>query len=236
MKKIDITGRFPNVMQTLPLLSALIILLSFATGCFLVTVEPETEEPGAAASAPAPQPEPEPAQPSPAEAARRNAEEERRRTHLNVIRFAVDLTPEPRIRITERKHPSTISKYGEQQEINGSYYVTKQGVLLCDSGPCAYEWTVRFTYTDEAGRPDAFLLQCHATVFGGMTPSGTRRSKLDWCINGDCEYFKDLCHDGAKGQLTRGRYTFSATKTAFTVHRADIAREILDAGRKLKDY
>jgi hypothetical protein len=153
-----------------------------------------------------------------------------------VIKLVVDVLPEPRIKIAVKKHPSTISKYNEEREITGDYYLTKQGVLLCELGPCTFSWTVKFTYTDESGKPDALMLQCSATVFGGMTPSGTGKSKLDWCINGDCHFSRDLCHGDVKTQIDRGRYTLYLAGPSLIVRRADIAKEVVDGGRKLTDY
>ena len=222
-------------MKKIPLIIALFVLIALAGGCFLVSPQPEDgQEADAQAGAAAPRAEA--GTVSSAEEEKRSPEEDRRRTHLNVIRLSVDVRPEPRIRITVKKHPSTISKYSEEREISGGYYLTKQGVLLCEAGPCTFRWAVKFTYTDEAGRADAFLLQCSATVYGGMTPSGTGKSKLDWCINGDCEHFRDLCLSDVKTQLARGRYGMSLAGPSLIVRRNDISSEIVDGGRKLTDY
>jgi hypothetical protein len=174
--------------------------------------------------------------PPSAEAEKKDPVEEYRRTHLNVIKLAVDILPEPRIKIAAKKHAATISKYSEERNITGDYFLTKQGVLLCETGPCNFGWTVKFTYTDEAGRQDAFLLQCNATVYGGMTLSGTSKSKLDWCINGDCHFSRDLCHNDVKTQIDHGRYTLQLAGHSLIVRRSDIAKEVTDAGRKLADY
>jgi len=212
---------------------AVLILLSLAAGCFLVA--PDTESPGTGGEPAASPPPAEEKQPG-AGAERRDPVEEHRRTYLNVIKLVVDVLPDPRIRITAKKHPATISKYSEEREIAGDYYLTKQGVLLCELGPCTFAWTVKFIYTDESGRPDAFMLQCSATVFGGMAPGGTGKSRLDWCINGDCKYYRDLCHSEAKTQLDRGRYTLYLAGPSVIARRADIAKEVADAGRKVTDY
>ena len=210
-------------------------VLALSAACFRGA--PEVPEQLTETGTPAADPATTPLAPAGSEAeARRNTQEIRRRTHLNVVRLAIDRTRQPEIRIAQRPSSSAVSRYAFERKVAGTYYVTKQGVLLCEEGPCTIEWTVKFLYTDESGKVDAFLLQGRDTIFGGMGPTGTSKSRMDWCLNGDCQEVKDMRPDDARKEAIHDRYALFLTKNSMIIRRVDIMKEVLDAGRKLSDY
>jgi len=220
--------------RTIAYLAAFAVL-ALAGACFMVS--PEVLKPEEEASEPAPpsvttKPPPVVSE----EEERRNAQENRRRAHLNVIKLAIDRSKPPEIRITQRPIQASTSKYAFDRNIAGKYYITKQGVLLCEEGPCNIEWTVKFIYTDESGKSDAFLITSRETVFAGMGPTGTSRHKMDWCINGDCNALKELQADELRKEAYHERYALFLAKNALIIRRSDLMKEVLDAGRKLADY
>jgi hypothetical protein len=165
----------------------------------------------------------------------KNPVEERRRTHLNVMRIDYDVAAAPDLEI-DHTAPPVISKYAVKKNKAGKYYRTKQGVLLCDSGPCELTWTSSFVYTDEAGKADALLLNWKEIVFNGITPRGTSRRELECCLNGQCRKMEDNTATDIEQEFDVGRYELHWTKTSVIIRRADIEKEILNAGRSLTDY
>lgn len=167
--------------------STAVVVLAIAGGCFFVspeTLEPQDEQ-EVRRSAPLTERAP---STTDEEGALRNAQELRRKAHLTVIRLTIDLSQLPDIGILKKSSHSTISRYVNDKTVTGRYYVTKQGVLLCEEGPCVIDWMVKFHYTDEGGKIDAFLLQSRETVFAGMGPQGNERAQggvvPEWGLQG----------------------------------------------------
>lgn len=166
----------------------------------------------------------------------KNPVEERRRTHLNVMRFDFEVSDSQDIKIEHAANPSSITKFNLKKSKSGRYYRTKQGVLLCDTGPCELIWTATFLYTDEASKTDALLLNWKETVFNGITPSGTSKRELECCLNGQCWRMQDSSATDTTQESEIGRYRLSLNKSSLIIRRSDIMKEILQAGRSLNDY
>ena len=177
----------------------------------------------------------EPKKAEPKKAERKNPVEERRKTHLTVVRLDYDVTDTPDVRI-EHAATHAVSRYTEKKNHAGKYYKTKQGILLCDVGPCELTWSVSFVYTDETGKADAVLLNWKETVFNGITPTGTSKQELELCLNGQCSKMQSAPASDAAQDYEVGRYRLSLAKTSVAMRRTDVMKEILDAGRSLADY
>jgi hypothetical protein len=171
----------------------------------------------------------------PKKAEQKNPQEDRRRTHLNVMRLDYDVTASPDIHVSHTTAP-VITKYTMRKFKTGAYHRTKQGVLLCDDGPCELTWTASFIYTDETGKADALLLNWKETVFNGITPTGTSKRELECCLNGKCSKMEDNTATDTEQEYEVGRYHLYWTKTSVLVRRSDIMQEITSAGRSLADY
>jgi hypothetical protein len=72
---------------------------------------------------------------------RKSLEEERRLQHLNIIKVFFEDSRTPEGRISHKINPAVISKYLDKREQAGTYYRTKQNMLLCDAGPCQQQWS-----------------------------------------------------------------------------------------------
>ncbi len=165
----------------------------------------------------------------------KNPVDERRKTHLTVMRIEYDINAGQGIEVGHSA-PSAVTKCAIKKSQAGKYYRTKQGVLLCDAGPCELTWNASFLYTDEKGGADALLLNWKEIVFNGITPKGTSRRELECCLNGKCIKMDDTSPTDIEQELAVGRYGVHWTKTSVTVRRADVEKEILNAGRSLADY
>jgi hypothetical protein len=172
------------------------------------------------------------AQPKKAE---KNHQEDRLRTHLNVMRLDYEVTASPDIHVSHTT-ASVITKYTMRKFKTGSYHRTKQGVLLCDDGPCGLTWTASFIYTDDIGKADALLLKWKETVFNGISPTGTSKRELECCLNGKCSKMEDNTATDVEQEYEVGRYHLYWTKTSVLIRRSDIMQEITSAGRSLADY
>ena len=161
---------------------------------------------------------------------------ERRKLHLTPMKISFEITPSQEIRIDHRASQTTISKYTENKALVGRYYRTKQNVLLCDAGPCEMSWTVSFLYASEAGKSDAFLLSWKEIIFNGITPVGTSKRVLEWCLDGVCRKLEDTSTVDTEQDLEMEIYKLSWTKTSVTIRRTDIMHEIAAAGKSLSDY
>jgi hypothetical protein len=166
----------------------------------------------------------------------KDPQEERRKLHLTPMKIFFEITPSQEIRIDHRASQTTISKYMENKTLIGRYYRTKQNVLLCDAGPCEMSWTASFLYTREAGKSDAFLLSWKEIVFNGITPVGTSKRVLEWCLDGVCRKLEDTSAADTEQNLEIEIYKLSWTKTSVTIRRTDIMNEIAAAGKSLSDY
>jgi hypothetical protein len=166
----------------------------------------------------------------------KDPQEERRKLHLTPMKILFEITPSQEIRVDHKASQTTISKYSENKSLAGRYYRTKQNVLLCDAGPCEMNWTVSFLYADGAGKSDAFLLTWKEIVFNGITPVGTSKRVLEWCLDGVCRKLEDTSAADTEQELEMERYKLSWTKTSVTIRRTDIMKEIVAAGKSLSDY
>jgi hypothetical protein len=166
----------------------------------------------------------------------KDPQEERRKLHLTTMKIFFEITPSQEIHVDHKASQTTISKYTENKTLVGRYYRTKQNVLLCDAGPCEMSWTVSFLYADEAGKSDAFLLTWKEIVFNGITPVGTSKRVLEWCLDGVCRKLEDTSTADTEQELEMERYKLSWTKTAVTIRRTDIMKEIVAAGKSFSDY
>lgn len=174
--------------------------------------------------------------PEPKKVEQKNPAEERRKAHLNVMRIDYDISGTQQIKLEHAANQKVISKYTARKNSVGKYYRTKQGMLLCDAGPCELTWNISFIYSDETNQNDALLLKWKETVFNGITPDGTSKQDLECCLNGQCWKMQDKNKSDTGQEFEIGRYRLLWTKTSVTVRRSDIMKEILDAGRSLTDY
>ncbi len=170
-----------------------------------------------------------------AKKAEKSAAEERRDLYLNVFKVMFKALNVENVVMTTKTDPRVVGNFAESKSKIGKYYRTKQGLLLCEAGPCAQEWTTKFFYTDEKGRRDAFLITWKQTVFSGMTPTGTSNRELTWCLNGTCKKIDDIDTSDAPRTLELGSYVLNWTKASAIFRRADIMKEILDAGGTLPE-
>lgn len=156
--------------------------------------------------------------------------DERRDLHMNVFKIEFRNRESQEVGITPRANPKVVSGYAESKGQTGKYYRTKSGLLVCEAGPCVQEWTTKFFYTDENGKRDAFLITWKQTVFSGMTPTGTSNREITWCLNGNCKKAGDIDTSNAPHTLELGSYVLNWSKDSAVFRRADIVKEILDAG------
>jgi hypothetical protein len=167
---------------------------------------------------------------------KKNPVDERRKAHLTIMRINYEVGESQQIKVNQASNQQVISKYFASKHTDGKYYRTKQGLLLCDSGPCELTWSAKFLYTDEAGATDALLMKWKETVFNGITPMGTSRQDLECCLNGECWRMKDTDRIDKIQEFEVGRYRLFWNNGSVTLRRTDIMKEILEAGRSLSDY
>jgi len=165
----------------------------------------------------------------------KSAEDELRDLHLNIIRVDFEDSGVSDLKITPKFNTKVITNFNDGKSIGGKLYRSKQNYLLCESGSCDRDWTGRFFYIDEAGKRDAFLIRLKENVFTGVTPQGTSKLDMDLCLNGDCKRIP-FPAEGGTVQSRIDRYVLSWSKTAFTIRRADIMKEITDAGGKVPEF
>jgi hypothetical protein len=95
------------------------------------------------AMAEAKKPEPKKAEikkPEPKKAEAKNPKEAFRDLHLNIIKVYPE-SEVAELHVTSKVNPQVITKYSETKDQSGKYYHTKQGMLLCEAGPCQKEWS-----------------------------------------------------------------------------------------------
>jgi hypothetical protein len=165
----------------------------------------------------------------------KSAEDDLRDLHLNIIRVDFEDSGVSDLKITPRFNTKVITNFNDGKSIGGKLYRSKQNYLLCESGSCYRDWTGRFFYIDEVGKRDAFLIRHKENVFTGVTPQGTSKLDMDFCLNGDCKRISFPAEGGAV-QSRIDRYVLSWSKNAFTIRRADIMKEITDAGGKVPEF
>ena len=164
------------------------------------------------------------------------AVDERHDLHLNIIRVDFEDSGVSDLKITPKINTKVITNFNDGKSIGGKLYRSKQNYLLCESGSCYRDWTGRFFYIDEAGKRDAFLIRHKENVFTGVTPQGTSKLDMDLCLNGDCKRISFPAEGGGAVQSRIDRYVLSWSKNAFTIRRADIMKEITDAGGKVPEF
>jgi hypothetical protein len=166
----------------------------------------------------------------------KSAEDDRRDLHLNIIRVDFEDSGVSDLKITPKINTKVITNFNDAKSIGGKLYRSKQNYLLCESGSCYRDWTGRFFYIDEAGKRDAFLIRHKENVFTGVTPQGTSKLDMDLCLNGDCKRIAFSAEGSGSVQSKIDRYVLSWSKNAFTIRRADIMKEITDAGGKVPEF
>ncbi|MGE5173122.1 MAG: PEGA domain-containing protein [Betaproteobacteria bacterium] len=162
--------------------------------------------------------------------------EERRELYLNIVKIFFEDMDAQEVHISHKTNPKVISKYTEKKHQAGTYYRTKQNVMLCDAGPCEEQWSSSFVYTDETGKSDTFSFTWKKTVFNGITPAGTSKRELLYCLNGACKTLEDTAAADTRLDTDAGRYHFTWSKTSLVIRRSDIMKEIVDAGGLVEAY
>lgn len=165
----------------------------------------------------------------------KNPKEAFRDLHLNIIKIYPEVEV-PVLRVTSKVNPQVITKYSETKDQSGKYYRTKQGMLLCEAGPCQKVWSSSFMYTDETGKSDAFLVRWREIIFNGITPTGTSKRELEVCLNGVCQKREDKSASDTARELSMDRYSLGWTKSLIVIRRADVMKELLEAGGDAADY
>ncbi len=149
-------------------------------------------------------------------------EEDPRDLHRTLIKIYFDNLGSEAARVQHTVNPKVISKLLEKKNKSGKYYRTKQGVPLCDTGPCEMVWSVSFTYTDEKGKEDSFVLVWKETVFSGATPDGTSKRMLEWCLNGACNRLTDTDLADKPQEDRVERYRLNWSRYRLTLSRDDV--------------
>ena len=181
-------------------------------------------------------PEPKKTAPVEAKKAAKSADDERRDLHLNIIRVDFEDSGASDLKVTPKTNTKVISNFNDSKSIGGKLYRSKQNYLLCETGSCYRDWTGRFFYTDETGKRDAFLIRHKENVFTGVTPQGTSKLDMDLCLNGECKRITFQAEGSGAAQSKIDRYVLSWSKSAFTIRRADLMKEITDAGGKVPEF
>ncbi|HXY55444.1 MAG TPA: hypothetical protein VEM40_12320 [Nitrospirota bacterium] len=172
---------------------------------------------------------------------RENPSEERWQSHLTVIKVFFEDTNEPQSRIslgiTHKANPKAISGYTEKKNQSGTYMRTQFNVLICEAGPCEQVWSAGFVYTDEMGNRDTFGLTWKQTVFSGITPKGTVKRELLYCLNGRCKSLENYESNRAAPLIAEfGKYHLTWSNYSVIIRRSDLIKEVVDAGRSVDAY
>ena len=91
-------------------------------------------------------------------------------------------------------------------------------------------------YTDEAGKNDAFLVRWREIIFNGITPAGTSKRELEVCLNGVCQKREDDSASDTVREMVIDRYSLGWTKSLIVIRRADVMKELLEAGGDVANY
>jgi hypothetical protein len=173
--------------------------------------------------------------PEPKKADAKTAKEAFRDLHLNIIKIYPE-TETPEIHVTSKINQQVITKYSENKGQSGKYYRTKQGILLCEAGPCQKEWSANFVYTDETGKNDAFLVRWREIIFNGITPTGTSKRELEVCLNGACQKLEDNSVSDTPHEMTADRYLLGWTKSLIVIRRTDVMKDVMETGGEVANY
>jgi hypothetical protein len=149
--------------------------------------------------------------------------------HRGVFEAFFEDVDEPQSRIslgiTHKEDPKVISRYTEKKNQTGTYVQTQFNVLVCENGPCEQQWSAAFVYTDEMGKNDTLGLTWKQIVFSGITPRGTIKRELNFCVNGKCDKLEDPKGDTAFGtpqEVNIGRYHIRWSASSLGITRLDI--------------
>jgi len=167
---------------------------------------------------------------------RKSPEEERRAQYLNVVKVFFEDIDAQSIRIRSKVNPAVVSKFVEKKDQTGTYYRTKKDLLLCDAGPCEQHWSATFVYTSEKGESDTFGLNWKQTVFNGITPGGTSKRELLWCVRGECKNLEDETIIESTQTADLAEYHLTWTRSSLVIRRSDIMKEVVDGGGTLEAY
>ncbi len=167
---------------------------------------------------------------------RKSPEEERRTLHLSMIKAYFDDIDAQEVKIFHKVNPKVVSKFTEKKGHAGTFFRTKKDILLCEKGPCEQQWAVSFAYTDETGRADTIGLTWKQTVFNGMTPAGTNKRDLLYCVGSECKNLEDTANNNTPLAAQIGRYHLTWTKSSLVVRRSDVMREVTAAGGLVEAY
>ncbi len=167
----------------------------------------------------------------------KDPESERRSLHLNVIKvYFIEGADSHRVRVIHKINPKVVGKFTEKKHSTGTYYHTKQNLLLCETGPCEQQWSSTFIYTDETGKSDSFAFTWKQIVYTGISPTGISERTLLYCLNGDCKPLEDKSDTEFSIERETGRYTMTWSKTSLTLRRSDIIKQIRAAGGDIEVY
>jgi hypothetical protein len=162
--------------------------------------------------------------------------EERRELHLNIIKVFFEDIDSPDVRVSHKINQKVITKFTEKRNKTGTYYRTKKDILLCDAGPCEQQWSASYQYTDEKGASDSFGLTWKQIVFNGITPTGTSKRELIYCLNNNCKTLEDSTAADKSLSGAAGRYQITWSKSLLVIRRSDIVKEITDSGGVVEAY
>lgn len=166
----------------------------------------------------------------------KSSHDERRDNYLTLLRVDFDDKDGITMKISSRANSRSTSNFTDNKSEAGKVYRSKQNYVLCEDSGCSRDWTGRFFYTDDAGKRDAFLIRWRETIFSGITPQGTSKMEIDFCLNGDCRRVNYQPGGGGVVQSSMDRYVLIWAKNNFTVRRADLLKEITDAGGKVPEF
>ncbi len=145
--------------------------------------------------------------------------QERPGAHRGIFTAFFDDVNEPQSRISlgirHTADPKAVSHYVEKKNQTGTYSRTQNNVLICEAVPCEPQWSASFVYTDEAGKSDSFTLTWKQVVFEGITPTGTSKRELVYCVNKECTSLEDTANaEGRCVQMTKDYLCKSYESTA----------------------
>jgi len=166
----------------------------------------------------------------------KNPEEERRATHLSILKVYFESIDTQEAHVTHKLNPKVIGNYTENIGQSGTYYRTKKDILLCEAGPCVQQWSSSMSYTDEQGAVDTFSITWKQTVFNGITPAGTSKRELLFCLNKACQNMEDAKTTDNPQAAEVGRYHITWSRSSLVVRRSDIMKEVVAAGGMVEAY
>jgi len=150
-------------------------------------------------------------------------EDDSRSMHRTIIKVFFEDIDTDSARVRHAANTKVITRYIEKKNKIGKYFRTKMNILLCDAGgPCEQFWSASFTYTDETGRSDSFVMTWKQIVFSGVTPEGTSKRELEWCLNGACKHIDDADTNDTTHESDADHYHLSWTKSLAIINRTDV--------------